>query len=163
LDIPTINVPPELIKLLEPDETFYRFLLTHYPEYACLRAPVEEIPLPDETVDTVLSSLVLCSVQNLAQALQEIYRVLVPGGQFLFLEHVAHEAPAMRRLQHRINPLWGKIGGGCQLDRPVISALREQGFDVSAVKQLHRGFLIPVIQGRAVKPRPLQNPQETPH
>ncbi len=163
LDIPTIPLAPSSVTLLEPDETFFRFLRQHYPDYACLYAPVEHIPLPDQSMDTILSSLVLCSVQDLVQALDEIYRVLIPGGQFLFLEHVAQDNGPLLSVQRRVNPLWGKIGGGCQLDRPVIAALESRGFDISSCQRVHHSILVPVIRGRAVRPHLHQNPLETLH
>ena len=85
--------------------------------------------LADNSIDTVISTLVLCSVPNLTATINEILRILKPGGRFLFIEHVA--APAgtlLRQVQSGIRPLWQIIGDGCCPDRNIEQALQESGF-----------------------------------
>lgn len=163
LDIPTLSQSAHEVILLEPDPTFCTFLKTRYPAFPCLNSPAEQIPLDDESIDTVISTLVLCSVQDLCQSLQEIWRVLRQDGQFLFLEHVAHDAPWWHRVQNTLTPLWEKVGGGCQLNRPTLLALKQTGFVITDLSRPHQGILFPVVQGRAIKPRPVQSHQETHH
>ncbi|MEO0373325.1 MAG: class I SAM-dependent methyltransferase [Cyanobacteria bacterium P01_A01_bin.17] len=97
--------------------------------------------ISDSSINTVISTLVLCSVPDLAATLQEILRVLKPGGQFLFIEHVA--APTgtlLRQVQSGIRPFWQIIGDGCCPDRNIEKALAEAGFsDIS-----HEAFEGPV-------------------
>ncbi len=163
LDIPTLSQNAHEVTLLEPDPTFCTFLKTHYPAFSCLNSPAEQIPLDDASIDTVISTLVLCSVQDLCQSLQEIWRILRQDGQFLFLEHVAHDAPWWHRVQNTLTPLWEKVGGGCQLNRPTLLALKQTGFVITDLSCPHQGILFPVVQGRAIKPRPVQSHQETHH
>lgn len=98
----------------------------------------------DHSVDAVVSTLVLCSVENLAKTLQEVLRVLKPGGRFFFLEHVA--APPntwLRRLQHWIRPLWKVLGDGCHPDRETWVALEQAGFE--RVEYQHFRAPVPAI------------------
>lgn len=94
------------------------------------RGTAETLDVEDNSIDAVVSTLVLCSVDSLAATLQEILRVLKPGGRFFFLEHVA--APAgtgLRQVQHWVKPLWKTIGDGCHPDRETWVALENAGFE----------------------------------
>ena len=96
-------------------------------------ATADTLPVADGSVDTVISTLVLCSVPDQAKALAEIRRVLAPGGRLLLVEHVAGEGRLLRR-QRLIDPLWRHIGRGCHLTRDTRQALIDAGFDTSAVE-----------------------------
>ncbi len=89
----------------------------------------DQLPRPDNSMDAVVSTLVLCSVPDVAATLAEITRVLKPGGRFLFIEHVA-APPGTRlyRLQHLIRPLWSAFADGCQPTRDTGAALDAAGF-----------------------------------
>jgi ubiquinone/menaquinone biosynthesis C-methylase UbiE len=90
----------------------------------------ERIDTEDNSMDAVVSTLVLCSVPDLPATLQEILRVLKPGGRFLFIEHVA--APRgtwLRKVQSGIKPLWKVLGDGCNPDRETWVALENAGFE----------------------------------
>jgi ubiquinone/menaquinone biosynthesis C-methylase UbiE len=90
----------------------------------------EQMEVEDNSVDAVVSTLVLCSVNNLAAVLQEVIRVLKPGGCFFFLEHVAASQGTMLRwIQHGIKPLWKTLGDGCHPDRETWVALENAGFE----------------------------------
>jgi ubiquinone/menaquinone biosynthesis C-methylase UbiE len=91
-------------------------------------APAEALPLDDASVDTVVSTLTLCTVDDPGLALTEVRRVLRPGGRLLVLEHVAGE-PAW--LQRGLDPAWQVLGRGCHLRRDTRTALRSAGFDVA--------------------------------
>jgi SAM-dependent methyltransferase len=89
----------------------------------------ERLPLPDASADAVISTLVLCSVQDLGAALREIRRVLRPDGRFVFVEHVAAaDGTFQRRVQRAIRPLWRALGDGCHPDRDIASAIAAAGF-----------------------------------
>lgn len=114
----------------------------------------ERLPLPDESVDAVVSSLVLCTVGDLDATLREIRRVLKPGGRFVFIEHVA--APAgtwLRRVQRLVRWPQGVIADGCRPDRETWRAIEAAGF--SHVVTCHDRLPVPVvgphIMGLAVK------------
>ncbi len=90
----------------------------------------EQVDLPSQSVDTAISTHVLCSVADLPGVLAEVHRVLRPGGRFLFLEHVA--APHgtwLRRLQRWVRPLWHVVAAGCRPDRDIPAALSAAGFE----------------------------------
>ncbi len=89
-------------------------------------AAAEQLPFDDACFDTVVSTLTLCSVQDVMAVVGEVYRVLKPGGQFLFLEHGLSSDERVRTWQRRLNPTWGWMSGGCRLDldvRGVVSHL----------------------------------------
>jgi ubiquinone/menaquinone biosynthesis C-methylase UbiE len=100
-----------------------------------VEASAEELPFEDDSFDTVVSMVVLCTVSDQQRALQEIRRVLRPTGKFLFSEHVRSEDPRRARWQDRLEPIWGVIANGCHPNRRTLDAIREAGFDVSAVEQ----------------------------
>jgi ubiquinone/menaquinone biosynthesis C-methylase UbiE len=93
------------------------------------RGTAEDLPAPDSSADAVVSTLVLCSVGDVAKALSEILRVLKPGGRLVFVEHVA--APRgtwLRRFQSWVKPAWKRLGDGCHPDRETWVALERAGF-----------------------------------
>jgi ubiquinone/menaquinone biosynthesis C-methylase UbiE len=90
----------------------------------------EHLEFADNSIDAVVSTLVLCSVEDLEGTLQEILRVLKPGGRFYFLEHVAApQGTWLRRMQQWIRPVWKKLGDGCRPDRETWVALEQAGFE----------------------------------
>jgi ubiquinone/menaquinone biosynthesis C-methylase UbiE len=93
-----------------------------------LRASAENIPLPDATMDTVVMTWALCSIPDPRRALAEIKRVLKPRGRLLFIEHGLAPEAEIQRWQQRLNPVWNKLSGGCNLDRRMDDLLREAGF-----------------------------------
>ena len=103
-------------------------------EVTFVDAPAEQLPFEDHSFDTVVSMVVLCTVGDPQRALREIRRVLRPTGQFLFSEHVRSEDPKRARWQDRLEPVWGVVANGCHPNRRTLDAIREAGFDVSAVE-----------------------------
>lgn len=94
-----------------------------------LLGQAEAIPLPEESVEAVVATLVLCSVEDTRAALAEILRVLKPGGRLVFLEHVAApRGSSLRRFQDLLCPLWGFWGDGCHPNRETLALIREAGF-----------------------------------
>lgn len=92
----------------------------------------EQLPFDDASFDTVLCSLVLCSVRDVEATLGEIRRVIRPDGQLLVLEHVrAADGSLAGRLQDRIAPAWSVAASGCQVNRRTAQLLADAGFDVS--------------------------------
>jgi ubiquinone/menaquinone biosynthesis C-methylase UbiE len=89
-----------------------------------VRAPAEQLPFPDDSFDTVVCTLVLCTVGDQQKALAEIRRVLRPGGQLLFLEHVRAEDPKIAKWQDRITPVWRRVGHGCHPNRATSELIR---------------------------------------
>jgi ubiquinone/menaquinone biosynthesis C-methylase UbiE len=117
----------------------------------------EHLDVEDNSMDAVVSTLVLCSVENLDTVLKEILRVLKPGGRFFFLEHVAApQGTMLRRIQHWIRPLWKTLGDGCHPDRETWVALENAGFehvDYQHFRANLPAIVSPQIIGVAVKKR----------
>ena len=93
----------------------------------------EKIPLPDASFDTVLMTYTLCTIPDPLAALGEMRRVLAPGGRLLFCEHGRAPDEPVRRWQSRLQPLWGKVAGGCHLGRDIPALLREAGFCLASM------------------------------
>jgi SAM-dependent methyltransferase len=114
----------------------------------------DAIPFPDNHFDAVVSTLVLCSVPDPRHTLQEIYRVLKPGGRFVFIEHVAAPPDTMtRRWQGFLKPLWKPLADGCHPDRETGATIESAGFREVKIEPFHLDFPIvgPHIAGYAVK------------
>jgi SAM-dependent methyltransferase len=88
------------------------------------------IDLPDESADAVVSTWTLCTIPDLAGALAESRRVLRPGGALHLVEHSLSPDPRMARRQRRMQPLWGRVAGGCHVDRDLPALLADAGFDL---------------------------------
>lgn len=98
-----------------------------------LDLPGEEIPLDDHSVDTVLVTYTLCTIPDVGKALSGMRRVLKPGGRLVFLEHGLAPDPGVQRWQNRLNGLWGRFAGGCNLNRDPASLIRKAGFRIEQV------------------------------
>lgn len=114
----------------------------------------EHLDIPTASMDAVVSTLVLCSVRDPQKTLQEIIRVLKPGGQFVFVEHVA--APRntrLRRVQGFVRPVWQLWADGCQTDRETWTVIEKAGFDQVQIEhfQIDAPLVSPHIAGFAVK------------
>ncbi len=94
----------------------------------------EEIPLDDASIDTVVTTWTLCSIPDPAKALKEIRRVLKPGGTLLFAEHGLAPEPRVQGWQQRLNPLWGRITGGCNLNRKMDQLIRAASFRIAELE-----------------------------
>lgn len=92
--------------------------------------PCEEIPLDDDSVDTVLVTYTLCSIAELAPALEGVRRVLKPAGQLLFCEHGKAPDDSVYKWQERLNPAWRRFSGGCNIHRDIPALLDQSGFSV---------------------------------
>lgn len=120
-----------------------------------LKASAEEIPLRDQSADTVLITYTLCTVPDVQAALREMARVLKPGGDFVFCEHGTAPDESVRRWQDRLNPIWRALGGGCNLNRPISSLLEDGGFRVYELSTMYIPGWRPAsfnYWGRAVGP-----------
>ena len=112
----------------------------------------EEIPLDDASVDTVVTTWTLCSIPDPAAALQEMRRVLNPGGRYVFIEHGKAPTPSTARWQDRIDPIWTRISDGCHLNRPIDRLVAEADFEVSSLERFRQpgpGVLAHMYRGVA--------------
>jgi len=130
---------------LEP-ESYLRGKAQHAARCAAVPVSVSEdpadaLPLADATCDAAVASLVLCTVPNPAGALAELRRVLKPGGELRFFEHVRSEHPREARRQQRLDRtgLWPRLAGGCHCARDTVTAIEVAGFDVKHVRKFDLG------------------------
>ncbi|MBM1172255.1 class I SAM-dependent methyltransferase [Microvirga arabica] len=100
-------------------------------------APAEALPLADNSIDTAVITYTLCSVDDPAQALREVRRVLKPNGRVLFLEHGLSSDAGVATWQHRLNPIWRRLAVGCNLTRPVQKLLDEAGFMIRSIEHYY--------------------------
>lgn len=122
---------------VEPNDVGWRLAARRV---AASRVPVERtgldgqsLPLPDSSVDSALSTWTLCTIPDPSRALAELRRVLRPGGRLTFIEHGLSPDPAVRRWQHRLDPLQRRTVGGCRLTLDVLPVLQASGFVVEQV------------------------------
>lgn len=152
------NGVSELV-IAEPSHPMLRQLEHKLPAYPLptrvLRAQAEHLPLESGSFDIVVSTLVLCTVQDAPAALAELHRVLKPQGRLLFLEHVRSDDPTLARWQDRLRRPWSWFGCGCQCNRRTAETIQAAGF---ALEQLEHHALAkapplvrPVIVGTAAK------------
>jgi ubiquinone/menaquinone biosynthesis C-methylase UbiE len=117
------------------------------PRVVVSDADVERLPFEDGSFDAVVVTLVLCSVGDPARALEEIRRVLVPGGALVYLEHVAADHDAVRLAwQRRIEPAWKIIAGNCHLTRRTSSSLVAAGFEVEHEARESARKTLPIVR-----------------
>ena len=102
-----------------------------------IKGDAEAIPLDDCSADTVLVTYTLCSVSGVLRALEEIRRVLKLDGQLIFCEHGAAPDASVRRWQNRLNPIWKRIGGGCNLNLPIPSLLEQAGLKIRKMDTMY--------------------------
>jgi len=99
--------------------------------------PGEEIPLDNNTVDTVVITYTLCSIPDVAAALEGVRRVLKPGGALLYCEHGKAPDSGVRKWQKRLNPGWKRIAGGCNIDRDIPGLLHDAGFEIEEDNRMY--------------------------
>jgi ubiquinone/menaquinone biosynthesis C-methylase UbiE len=122
--------------LAEPDPAMRRRLARRRRrvgrDAVLIDAAAEHLPFADASFDTVVSTLVLCTVHAPDRALAEIGRVLRPGGRLLFIEHIRSESPTLAYLQDRLLEPWRRFACGCRCNRATVELMRASGFAVEA-------------------------------
>ena len=112
---------------------------------AVLLARAEALPFPDHTFDTVVGTLVFCTIPDPRHALCELQRISTPGGTALFFEHVRVHRPLAGRLQEWLTPLWKRLAGGCHLNRNTLALLTQAGFDVTCIAPHYKGLFLVIV------------------
>jgi ubiquinone/menaquinone biosynthesis C-methylase UbiE len=97
----------------------------------------EAIPLPDNHVDSVLVTYTLCTIPDALSASKEMRRVLKPDGKMIFCEHGLAPDAGVAKWQARIDPYWGKIAGGCHLNRDIPQLIQSAGFNIQSMEQMY--------------------------
>ncbi len=141
---------------IEPDNFMLRRAVSRLSEVASrdgkkcavlVRAAAETIPFPDNSFDTVISTLTFCTIGNPLKAAEEIRRVMKPEGRFYFAEHPIADRPFLAKAEKLVTPLWKKTAGGCHLDRDIVSYFRSGGLDIVGISRLDDFF----VAGEAAK------------
>jgi ubiquinone/menaquinone biosynthesis C-methylase UbiE len=161
VNLPHLGGSIESLVLTEPEPPMLRRLQRaaheHAPNAQVLQASAEDLPFEDDSFDAVVSTLVLCGVDDQPRALREARRVLRPGGRLLFIEHVRADDPALARFQDRINWL-NHFLVGCDCNRRTLTAIEAEQFEVSrlekAITPKSPKFVRPLIVGAAVAGSP---------
>jgi ubiquinone/menaquinone biosynthesis C-methylase UbiE len=126
-------------------------------EAQVILAPAERLPFEDDHFDTVVGTLMLCTADDPVAVLGEVRRVLRPGGQLLFLEHVRSDQPKVARWQDRLEKPWGFIGAGCHPNRDTRATIAASGLQLEDVEdgELPKAppIVRPLISGRATRPQ----------
>lgn len=134
------HYPAEVTEILvvEPSESALRLA---EPRTAAISAAFERVgsdgarlDLLDGSVDCVLSTYTLCTIPSVDAALEEVYRVLKPGGALHFLEHGRAPTESVRRWQHRLHPVHSRIAGGCHLDRAIDNLITDAGLIIGELE-----------------------------
>ena len=119
---------------LEPSEGMQKVAKSNVKnapfEVRWLAVDSEEIPLDDNSIDSIVLTYTLCTIPDWYAALRQMCRVLKPEGTLIFCEHGAAPTENVRRWQQRVNPFWKKIAGGCNLNRPIPLLIEEGGFTI---------------------------------
>jgi ubiquinone/menaquinone biosynthesis C-methylase UbiE len=153
--------PPDIYWIgIEPNQYMHLYLQKEAQRLSLdidlRQGTAEHLDVEDNSMDAVVSTLVLCSVDNLATTLQEVLRILKPGGRFYFLEHVAApQGTRLRRVQHWVRPLWKTLGDGCHPDRETWVAIENAGFKNVSYQHFRANvpaIVSPQIIGVANKP-----------
>ena len=106
-------------------------------EIEFLECGAESIPLPDKSIDTVLITYTMCTIPDVALSNSEIIRVLKDDGKLLFCEHGLAPDKNIAKWQKRINPIWNKIAGGCNLNRNIPELITSSGFKISNMEEMY--------------------------
>ena len=104
------------------------------------KAKAEWLPYADHTFDTVVATLVFCTIPNPAKALEEISRVLKVGGTLLLFEHVKMDNQLLSRLQTVLTPAWRRVCDGCHLDRDTLELIRQSTFHIDEINVYYQGL-----------------------
>jgi len=106
------------------------------------RGDARALPFPDASFDTVVATLLFCSVPDQAAGLAEIRRVIDPDGLYILMEHVRPEARLLRRAARAVDPLWLAANGRCSFMRDTLPAIRKAGFDTAGISRTAGGMIL---------------------
>jgi ubiquinone/menaquinone biosynthesis C-methylase UbiE len=149
----------ESVTVTEPEPPMLRLLERKAREQnsqaIVMRASAEDLPFEDASFDTVVSTLVLCGVDDQPRVMQELRRVLRPGGRLIFIEHVRSDDPRVAKMQDRMNPV-NRFFVCCDCNRSTLETIRSAGFEVTELEhtELPKAppYVRPLIVGTATAP-----------
>lgn len=132
LDIVDLTLQQQVINHEFPD---------HLPVHL-IEGYAESLPMSDEQYDYVIVTLVLCSVSDLSTSLKEVYRVLKPGGSFVFIEHVLPSNQLLKHFFRMVTPLWKKMAHNCHLNRETLKSIETTGFTEIDLYPVHKDVFV---------------------
>jgi ubiquinone/menaquinone biosynthesis C-methylase UbiE len=142
LNLPYYN--PENIRSLtaiDPSEEIWKLNRYHMDnlkfDFKFLKSFAEDLPLQDSKYDTVVITYTLCTIKDTVKAMDEIKRVLKPGGKLLFCEHGVAPDQNIRFWQNTINPVWKRVGGGCNLNKNIPYLIESNGFKITEIDKMY--------------------------
>lgn len=115
-----------------------------------VEAPAERLPFADDSFDTVVSTLVLCTVEDVDATLAEVRRVLRPGGQLLFVEHLRSDSERWARWQDRLERPWAAFGAGCRCNQRTLEAIEASGLRMDGIRHERWHGMPPVVRPLAI-------------
>jgi ubiquinone/menaquinone biosynthesis C-methylase UbiE len=127
-----------------------------------VRAAAEDLPFPDASFDTVVGTMILCTAVNPDSVLREVARILKPGGQYLFLEHVRNPDPKVARRQDRVQPAWFLFGNGCHCNRDSIETLNKSPLIIEDLRHGHIPHAMSIIEAMIIG-RACRSPNKSPN
>lgn len=134
------------VMAIEPDEGMLQQSLTRINQYASpieiIRTGAECLPFPDDTFDSIVCTLVFCTIPDPLTAWREIKRVCKPGGSLFLLEHVRINHSLWGVLQDWLTPGWKRCFGGCCLNRNTVDDMQLAGFRIEEIKWKYRGLVL---------------------
>ena len=138
------------LTVTEPDPHMFKQLRQRAAEVCAgaelVQAGAEDLPFGDDSFDTVVVTLVLCTVPDQPATLREISRVIAPGGQLLFLEHVRAHHPDLAKWQDRLERPWRFLGDGCHCNRDTVAAIGAAGFQLGDIERAEFPKAPPIIR-----------------
>ena len=138
INFPLYGSQVERVVALEPSPKLLHMAHAVAPHAArpieFVEASAEGIPLPDRSVDTVVTTWTLCTIPDVARALTEMRRVLKSDGRMVFVEHGRSPDRGVCRWQDRLTPLWKRLGGGCHLNRAIADLIEAAGFRIEHIE-----------------------------
>ena len=126
-----LDPSPELL------ETAMKVAKTHELEIEFLECGAEPIPLPDDSIDTIVITYTMCTIPDISLSNAEMLRVLKPNGKLLFCEHGLAPDERVAKWQKIINPVWNRIAGGCNLNRDIPKLIESSGLKISEIEEMY--------------------------
>ena len=105
--------------------------------FELIKKGAESLDLDNDSIDTVVATYTFCTIPGIEESLEEVRRVLRPGGKLLFVEHGKAPDAAIQKTQDRINPIWKRISGGCHLNRDIPEILINNGFAIDKIEEMY--------------------------
>jgi ubiquinone/menaquinone biosynthesis C-methylase UbiE len=140
-NLPFYPAAVSAVTAIEPSDTAWR-LATKRLDRAAVRVERggldgQSLPYPDASFDSALSSWTLCTIPDAVAALEEVRRVLVPGGTLHFVEHGLAPDAKVRRMQRRLEPMQKRMFGGCHLTREIADLITKAGFEIIELDEFY--------------------------